>query len=47
MKEIIGEKDTQRFLEFANNIESKSIEESTVLDLSSDYTDKKKRTEVH
>lgn len=47
LRELMGDADTDKFVEFCSQIESKSIEESTVLDLSGDYSDKEKRTEVH
>ena len=47
MKELIGEEDTTRFVEFTKNIQEKSIEESTVFDMKTEFPDKMKRTEVH
>ena len=44
---IVGEADAQKFLKFAHDLESGSIELSTQLDLDCDFADKIKRTEFH
>jgi hypothetical protein len=47
LKEIMGEKDAECFLQFAKDIEDVKIENSTILEFAGDFSDKIKRTAVH
>ena len=47
LTELVGEADAVKFLAFTKGVEEKSIEESTILDFSADFSDKVKRTEIH
>ena len=44
LKEILTEDDFTRFIQFTHDIESKSIEQSHILNLEGDFSEKVKRT---
>ena len=47
LKAILGDKDTQAFVQFAKDIEAGTIESFTILTFDGDFSDKLKRTAVH
>jgi len=47
LKGIVGDEAAEAFVRFAEDIEAGKIENSTILTLDGDFSDKQKRTDVH
>ena len=47
LNKILGETETERFVQFCKDIDTGAIEQSSVHDFEGNFADKQKRTEVH
>lgn len=47
LKKILGEKETERFVQFCKDIDTGAIEQSSIHDFEGNFADKARRTEVH
>ena len=47
LKKILGDKETERFVQFCKDLDTGAIEQSSIHDFEGNFADKARRTEVH
>jgi hypothetical protein len=47
LKKILGDEETERFVQFTKDIDGGAVEQSSIHDFEGNFADKAKRTEVH